>query len=225
MKTSLEVIHTHFPPPSNFEQHFHVRYGINQANMLLIVASHPWHPSCLNMKKHILTLSCASFFISSCNLFRMCRFGLFFLAYCWSSITLLSEVSYSKNHKQQQMSLCDMKKTENKTKKMEQKCHLCHSCISLSKNIFPWVHEILNRLQDFHLEDARLTRLLLPVKAVDYVLVIARFSWGLLIKHTLPLPGQRHHDSSAANKLKNPEKHKSKPTVIRNNQTKPCSPV
>lgn len=41
----------------------------------------------------MLTLSSASLFISSCSLLRMCRFGLFFLAYCCSSITLLSEVS------------------------------------------------------------------------------------------------------------------------------------
>lgn len=39
------------------------------------------------------TLCLASFLISSCNLFKICRFGLFFLAYCWSSITLLSELS------------------------------------------------------------------------------------------------------------------------------------
>lgn len=42
----------------------------------------------------MLTLSSASLFISSCSLLRMCRFGLFFLAYCCSSITLLSEVSW-----------------------------------------------------------------------------------------------------------------------------------
>lgn len=40
-----------------------------------------------------LTLCVASFLISSCSLFRIWRFGLFFLAYCWSSITLLSEFS------------------------------------------------------------------------------------------------------------------------------------
>lgn len=40
-----------------------------------------------------LTLCVASFLISSCSLFKMWRFGLFFLAYCWSSITLLSEFS------------------------------------------------------------------------------------------------------------------------------------
>lgn len=37
--------------------------------------------------------SAASLFISSCSLLRMWRLGLFFLAYCCSSITLLSEVS------------------------------------------------------------------------------------------------------------------------------------
>lgn len=42
----------------------------------------------------MLTLSSASLFISSCSLLRMCRLGLFFLAYCCSSITLLSEVSW-----------------------------------------------------------------------------------------------------------------------------------
>lgn len=41
----------------------------------------------------LLTLSLASFLISSCSLFRMWRLGLFFLAYCCSSITLLSEFS------------------------------------------------------------------------------------------------------------------------------------
>lgn len=45
-------------------------------------------------RAHTLTLSSASLFISSCSLLRMCRFGLFFLAYCCSSITLLSEVSW-----------------------------------------------------------------------------------------------------------------------------------
>lgn len=44
-----------------------------------------------------LTLWLANFFISSCSLFKIWRFGLFFLAYCWSSITLLSEFSCKTN--------------------------------------------------------------------------------------------------------------------------------
>lgn len=49
--------------------------------------------TCHNNKEIFLTLCAASFFISSCNLFKIWRFGLFFLAYCCSSITLLSELS------------------------------------------------------------------------------------------------------------------------------------
>ncbi len=50
----------------------------------------------VTQKGTLLTLCVASFLISSCSLFKIWRFGLFFLAYCCSSITLLSEFSCKK---------------------------------------------------------------------------------------------------------------------------------
>lgn len=69
---------------------------LGEKNQPFIQWAHSWHfwqTALLLLGVKTLTLCVASFLISSCSLFKIWRFGLFFLAYCWSSITLLSEFS------------------------------------------------------------------------------------------------------------------------------------
>lgn len=84
------------------------------------------------------TLCAASFLISSCSLLRMWRFGLFFLAYCCSSITLLSDFSCEWRHTFERWELnektntSDGKFSGDAAPSWPSCCSLCRTCAAAS---------------------------------------------------------------------------------------------